>query len=250
MRSSRSPISNLVHPTAARLSSWWPPSGTTGALFAAVRSPADRSLWRSRGAPGSVRRHRRAGGVRALLVPGGVCRRLRPPPGARKPSSTRFAGLVMLADWLGSDRASFPSRTIQVIACRSPAPGAGGGEAIGLDVRPARTTLGERLPGFDRVSGFPPYEVQRRTMALGRPPRAASQSSSPRRAPARPRRRSGASSSSSRRASSTGWSSRCRRARPRPSSTRASRGYEAGVPGRGGRPAWCSRSRAISRSTT
>jgi CRISPR-associated endonuclease/helicase Cas3 len=82
-----------------------------------------------------------------------------------------FAGLVMLADWLGSDRAFFPFADDQ--HDRMPFARVRAGEAvraIGLDARAARATMGEGLPGFDRVSPHPPYEAQVKTMALGRPP--------------------------------------------------------------------------------
>lgn len=81
-----------------------------------------------------------------------------------------FAGLVMLADWLGSDRHFFSfaddlgdrrpfARDKALEAVR----------AIGLDAHAARTSLGEGLPGFDRISAFAPHEAQAKTMELGRP---------------------------------------------------------------------------------
>lgn len=82
-----------------------------------------------------------------------------------------FAGLVMLADWLGSDRGFF--RYADDLDDRMPFARTTAREAvqaIGLDVRLARGSLGESLPGFDRISTFSPHEAQAKTMALGRPP--------------------------------------------------------------------------------
>lgn len=79
-----------------------------------------------------------------------------------------FSGLVMLADWLGSDTHFFP------YSC----PGGGDridfarrqAEAIlatmGLDAAPARAALGEPAPDFDRISSHPPREMQTRTLHL------------------------------------------------------------------------------------
>lgn len=82
-----------------------------------------------------------------------------------------FAGLVMLADWLGSDRVSFPFA--EDLGDRMPFARERAREAvraIGLDARGARASLGLELPGFDRISQYAPHEAQRRTMALDRPP--------------------------------------------------------------------------------
>ncbi len=81
-----------------------------------------------------------------------------------------FAGLVMLADWLGSDSAFFPFADDlgdRIAFARDAAQKAV--RAIGLDVRLARTSLGANMPGFDRICGFPPREAQAATMALTRP---------------------------------------------------------------------------------
>jgi len=81
-----------------------------------------------------------------------------------------FAGLVMLADWLGSDRAFFPFA--DDCADRMPFARAAADRAlraVGLDVQRARATLGPDLPGFERISEFSPREAQATTMALSRP---------------------------------------------------------------------------------
>jgi CRISPR-associated endonuclease/helicase Cas3 len=82
-----------------------------------------------------------------------------------------FAGLVMLADWLGSDRAFF--RFADDLDDRMPFARDKAIEAVratGLDTHGPRASLGDSLPGFDRVSTYPPYEAQAKTMALSRPP--------------------------------------------------------------------------------
>lgn len=81
-----------------------------------------------------------------------------------------FAGLVMLADWLGSDRRSFPFA--DDLGDRMPFARAKAREVVrtmGLDTRAARASLGEGLPAFDRISAYAPHEAQRKTMTLGRP---------------------------------------------------------------------------------
>jgi len=78
-----------------------------------------------------------------------------------------FAGLVMLADWLGSDTRFFPySKTIgdriqfarqqatRALSCGWIAPGA------------ARAVLGADPPGFDSVSPHPPRSIQRAIIDL------------------------------------------------------------------------------------
>lgn len=80
-----------------------------------------------------------------------------------------FAGLVMLADWLGSDRApglfTFAEdlgermRFAREIAKRAV-------ESIGLDTRAARQALGGERPRFSAVSAFAPRDAQAKTMSL------------------------------------------------------------------------------------
>lgn len=80
-----------------------------------------------------------------------------------------FAGLVMLADWLGSDRHDdmFPfadtlddrmtfarERALRAVA------------AIGLDPGHARASLPHAVPPFVRVSGFAPRDAQSKTVGL------------------------------------------------------------------------------------
>jgi len=83
-----------------------------------------------------------------------------------------FAGLVMLADWLGSDRRTFPYA--EELGDRMPFASERAREAvraIGLDAQAARASLGTSLPGFDRISSHAaPHEAQATTMTLGLPP--------------------------------------------------------------------------------
>jgi CRISPR-associated endonuclease/helicase Cas3 len=126
------------------------------------------ALWGARGALDPF------GGITALLES-----TIRWFPAAFQPSPSMpavpalqhaFAGLVMLADWLGSDRGFFPfADTLEdrmPFARRAAREAVG---AIGLDVRGARAALGEAVPGFAAVSAFPPREAQDRTLALDRP---------------------------------------------------------------------------------
>lgn len=83
-----------------------------------------------------------------------------------------FAGLVMLADWLGSDRhdAMFPfgeAGEDRMPFARERARRAV--EAIGLDASPARASLGGAPPGFAQLFGFEPREAQRATLELPSP---------------------------------------------------------------------------------
>ncbi len=81
-----------------------------------------------------------------------------------------FAGLVMLADWIGSDRAFFDFA--DSLDDRMPFARRAAREAlraIGLDAVAARSSLGSEVPGFERVSRFAPREAQARTLALPRP---------------------------------------------------------------------------------
>lgn len=72
-----------------------------------------------------------------------------------------FAGLVQLADWLGSDTAFFPfstpgedrPRTATAYAQRAVA-------TLGLDAEGYRAALNAHLPNFDEVFGNPPYPIQ------------------------------------------------------------------------------------------
>ena len=83
-----------------------------------------------------------------------------------------FSGLVMLADWLGSDTEFFPFST-------SPgdrmafARGAADTALRQIHLNPAsdRDSLGVTAVGFDRVSIFKPNEAQNTTLALSVPPR-------------------------------------------------------------------------------
>lgn len=78
-----------------------------------------------------------------------------------------FAGLVMLADWLGSDVRHFPYA--EDLGDRMPLARERAQRAvreIGLDVRLARTSLGEKPPSFDAISEYTPREAQAKTMAL------------------------------------------------------------------------------------
>jgi len=78
-----------------------------------------------------------------------------------------FSGLVMLADWLGSDRRLFPYA--QDEEDRMPFARVRAREAvkqIGLDTHDARMALGCDAPGFDRVSSYSPREAQQRVLSL------------------------------------------------------------------------------------
>lgn len=74
----------------------------------------------------------------------------------------QFAGLLMLADWIGSDTSYFPFRAnagedrfelARVAAARAVA-------AIGLVASPWRSDLTARHPGFRDIFGFNPYPLQ------------------------------------------------------------------------------------------
>jgi CRISPR-associated endonuclease/helicase Cas3 len=79
-----------------------------------------------------------------------------------------FSGLVMLADWLGSDTTFFPfseeeagdrihfARSRALLALRK----------IGVDSESARDSLGEKAPAFDRISAFEPRLPQRHVLEL------------------------------------------------------------------------------------
>jgi len=73
----------------------------------------------------------------------------------------RFAGLVMLADWLGSHESFFPfdQDTGDRLAF---APGAASRalRTVGLDARTYQTALGGQAPAFATVFGFTPHPLQ------------------------------------------------------------------------------------------
>lgn len=78
-----------------------------------------------------------------------------------------FAGLVMLADWLGSDVRHFPYA--EDLGNRMPFARERAGKAlrdIGIDAQLARIGLGAKTPGFDRISEYAPREAQAKAMAL------------------------------------------------------------------------------------
>lgn len=82
-----------------------------------------------------------------------------------------FAGLVMLADWLGSDTRHFPYA--EDLDDRMPFARERAAQAtrtIGLDARLARMSLGEKTPGFDAISEYSPRAAQAKTMALSQSP--------------------------------------------------------------------------------
>jgi len=74
-----------------------------------------------------------------------------------------FSGLIMLADWLGSDTAFFPYSdnldVDRVSFARLQA--ARALQRVGVDQEIARQSLGDESPGFDRVSPFTPNDAQR-----------------------------------------------------------------------------------------
>lgn len=102
-------------------------------------------------------------------------------PGERALPSTpqfqhAFSGLVMLADWLGSDTKFFPysepgSRDRMEFA-RPQARRAF--EQMGLDATPGRASLGTVAPSFDRIFGFAPKGAQIQMAGWHEPPAAAS----------------------------------------------------------------------------
>ena len=81
-----------------------------------------------------------------------------------------FSGLVMLADWLGSDTEFFPFAGS--LDDRMPFARTAAGRALRethLDVAADRTSLGTMPIGFDRVSRFEPNQAQQTTLALSIP---------------------------------------------------------------------------------
>jgi CRISPR-associated endonuclease/helicase Cas3 len=82
-----------------------------------------------------------------------------------------FSGLVMLADWLGSDEKFFPFRQ-PTDGDRWPLARERAAEVlrwIALDPRPARSALGSNRPGFDRVCEHSPRPAQARVLELDVP---------------------------------------------------------------------------------
>lgn len=79
-----------------------------------------------------------------------------------------FAGLVMLADWLGSDTRIFPfaepGEGDRMVLARKRARLVL--EPMGLDPAASRASLGAAAPGFERVSPHPPREMQTRVANL------------------------------------------------------------------------------------
>ena len=71
-----------------------------------------------------------------------------------------FAGLVMLADWLGSHAALFPIRSEESRILKAAGRAKRALEAIGLDISVARNRLLESAPDFREVFGFAPNPLQ------------------------------------------------------------------------------------------
>lgn len=73
----------------------------------------------------------------------------------------RFAGLVMLADWLGSHRGFFPLQALEEFtACRSLQDAAHALRSVGLDARDWQTHLANHPSNFAERFGFPPRSLQ------------------------------------------------------------------------------------------
>lgn len=91
------------------------------------------------------------------FAPGGV------PLPAREAFQHGFAGLVMLADWVGSDTQFFPYSTTLAADRMSAARAAAAHAlaAIGLDVTVPRERARAEAASFHRVSRFPPRPAQR-----------------------------------------------------------------------------------------
>ena len=82
-----------------------------------------------------------------------------------------FAGVVMLADWLGSDRTFFPfAPTLDDRMATARAAAAEALRAVGLDIREARSGLGKASPGFGSISPYAPRPAQAATLGLSPPP--------------------------------------------------------------------------------
>lgn len=81
-----------------------------------------------------------------------------PPIGVPPALQHRFAGLVMLADWLGSHTAFFPIARPKDFDSRDAAKSAVA--AVGLDARSAQSCLSSRPVGFAERFGFAPRPLQ------------------------------------------------------------------------------------------
>lgn len=87
------------------------------------------------------------------------------PGGTALPDAPAFghllAGLVQLADWLGSDTDFFPfSEPGERRGETAPSLAETAIAALGLDADPWRKQIVASEPGFEQVFGFPPYPVQ------------------------------------------------------------------------------------------
>ncbi|MCX4244420.1 CRISPR-associated helicase Cas3' [Paraliomyxa miuraensis] len=84
-----------------------------------------------------------------------------------------FAGLVMLADWLGSDTTYFPyseeDEADRMPLARQRA--AAAAHAIGVDVTACRGALGTTAPSFESISDFDPRPAQQASLELPVDPR-------------------------------------------------------------------------------
>jgi len=91
----------------------------------------------------------------AAFAPGG-------PPLPDAPVFTHlFAGLVQLADWLGSDTAFFPyAKANEQRADTAPLHAANAIAALGLDAEPWRERLNALSPGFEQLFKVSPYPIQ------------------------------------------------------------------------------------------
>jgi len=90
---------------------------------------------------------------------------------ATAPLQHAFSGLVMLADWIGSDRHADLFPFADSLEDRMPFARARARRAmvaLGLDVEEQRRALGPDLPGFDRVSDYVARDAQAKTMSLPR----------------------------------------------------------------------------------
>ena len=90
---------------------------------------------------------------------------------ATAPLQHAFSGLVMLADWIGSDRHADLFPFADSLEDRMPFARARARRAmvaLGLDVEEQRRALGPDLPGFNRVSDYVARDAQAKTMSLPR----------------------------------------------------------------------------------
>lgn len=164
--------------------SWAEEAATHRLLFAAIghhgrpgdveAARFDRALWRA------TEKLDPASGIASLVsatrvwfpsayTPGGN-------PLPRAPAFQHaFAGLVMLADWIGSDAsdAAFRYQTEGDAADRMPFARETAARllvSLGLDVTAARGSLGEHAPAFERVWSFAPRGAQRAVLELDAQP--------------------------------------------------------------------------------